>query len=253
MTRRRRSISRWVPGGLSRPPGTAISLQEPRSCAMSADETRHLGFRGVTTDAVAGRFVRVQALSELGDFIGLSALMLLTYSRTGSVLGPAAVFAARTIPSIVVGTALSGWLDRPPRRAALVTLALVGALVVGAVALVPTLPVALGAAALLGASRTAYLSIVTGAVADAVDVDVRGRFYALSSTINQTAQVIGFMVGTSLTLWLGARVSLAFDVVPSLVAALVLRGLPYTAPHPREQRPPASQGLRTIMSTPTLR
>src|SRR3954454_3149068 len=125
---------------------------------MTADATTSgSGFREVFSDPVAGRFVRVQALSELGDFVGLSALMLLTFARTGSVLGPAAVFAARTVPSIVVGAAVRGGLASQPRRAALIALALVGPVVVGTVALVPALPVALQAAAVLGAARTAYL------------------------------------------------------------------------------------------------
>src|SRR3954471_1457792 len=118
---------------------------------MTADATTSgSGFREGFSDPVAGRFVRVQALSELGDFVGLSALMLLTYARTGSVLGPATVFAARTIPSLVVGTALSGWLDRPPRRGALITMAIVGAFVVSTVAVFPTVIFALCAAAMLG-------------------------------------------------------------------------------------------------------
>ena len=72
---------------------------------------------------VAKRLLTVQAISEAGDFVGLSALLVLSYTRTGSVLGPAGVYAARTLPSLAVGTVFSGWLDRPPRRAALVTLA----------------------------------------------------------------------------------------------------------------------------------
>lgn len=211
------------------------------------------GFAAVRRDPIGRRLLTVQALSELGDFVGLSALMLLTYARTGSVLGPAAVFAARTVPSLLVGTAFSGWLDRPPRRAALVTMALFGAVVVGTVALVPTLVVALTAAALLGASRTAYLSVSTGAVADAVPVELRGRFYALSSTINQSAQVIGFVGGTSATLVFGSRASLGFDAVTFVVGAMVLRRLPYLAPHVRDRRPSPLEGLRTIRAIPTLR
>src|SRR3982074_151988 len=87
---------------------------------------------------VAGRLLFVQAISELGDFVGLSALLVLAYRQTGSVIGPAAVFAARTIPAVLVGTVFSSWLDRPPRRAALVVLACAGALLVAAVAAHPT-------------------------------------------------------------------------------------------------------------------
>ena len=46
---------------------------------------------------MAKRLLTVQAISEAGDFVGLSALLVLSYTRTGSVLGPA------------VGGPLLGW------------------------------------------------------------------------------------------------------------------------------------------------
>ena len=212
-----------------------------------------VGYAAVRRHAVARRLLAVQALSELGDFVGLAALMLLTYSRTGSVIGPASVFAARTLPSLLVGTVFSGWLDRPPRRDALVALAMFGAVAITSVAIVPNVAVALVAAALLGGSRTAYLSVSTGAVADAVPHDLRGRYFALSSSINQSAVVIGFVAGSSATLLVGERASLLFDAATFIVGALVLHGLPAIASHPRDRRPPPSEGFRTIFAIPTLR
>jgi len=113
------------------------------------------GYGPVLEHPVAKRLLTVQAISEAGDFVGLSALLVLSYTRTGSVLGPAGVYAARTLPSLAVGTVFSGWLDRPPRRAALVALALAGALVVGTAAVFPTVVMALAVAALVadGATR----------------------------------------------------------------------------------------------------
>ena len=80
------------------------------------------GFSAVLTDPVAGRLLVSKAISEIGDFVGLAALLVLAYRETGSVIGPAAVFAARTLPAVLVGTVFSNWLDRPPRRGALVAL-----------------------------------------------------------------------------------------------------------------------------------
>ena len=92
------------------------------------------GYGPVLRHPVAKRLLTIQAISEAGDFVGLSALLVLSYTRTGTVLAPAAVYAARTMPSLAVGTVFSGWLDRPPRRAALVVLALCGAILLGTVA-----------------------------------------------------------------------------------------------------------------------
>src|SRR5205807_1509734 len=175
---------------------------------------------------VAKRLLTVQAISEAGDFVGLSALLVLSYTRTGSVLGPAGVYAARTLPSLAVGTVFSGWLDRPPRRAALVTLALGGALVVGTAAVFPTVAAALAVAAVLGALRTASVSITTATVAETVETSIHRPFFALANTINQMAQVIGILTGAGVTLAVGATSALGFDAATFAAAAALLAGLP---------------------------
>lgn len=211
------------------------------------------GFAAVLDDRVARRLLAVQAVTELGDFVGLSALVLLTYRQTGSVLGPAGVLAARTLPSLCVGTVMSGWLDRPERRRALIGLALVGGLLVSIAAVHPTLIAALGVAALLGASRTAYVGIGAGIIVQCIDSERRGPFYALTNTINQSAQALGFLGGASATLLLGARASLGFDAVTFAVAAVLLAGLPKVAPAPSARRAKAGDGLRILLGDRTLR
>jgi len=201
---------------------------------------------------VAKRLLTVQAISEAGDFVGLSALLVLSYTRTGSVLGPAGVYAARTLPSLAVGTVFSGWLDRPPRRAALVTLALGGALVVGTAAVFPTVAAALAVAAVLGALRTASVSITTATVAETVETSIHRPFFALANTINQMAQVIGILTGAGVTLAVGATSALGFDAATFAAAAALLAGLPPVLKRARERRPPPTEGLRIIRNQPTL-
>jgi Major Facilitator Superfamily len=209
-------------------------------------------FQAVLRHPVARRLLTVQAISEVGDFVGLSALLLLSYERTGSVLGPAAVFAARTVPALIVGTLFSGWLDRPPRRAALVTLALAGAGLVGVVSAVPAFWVALVVAALLGAHRIAYVSIISGVIAEGVEPQVRRPLFAFMGSVNQTAQVFGILAGASVTLAVGPSAALGFDAVTFVVAAVCLIGLPATTRTVRDRRPPPTEGIRTIRHQPTL-
>ena len=202
------------------------------------------GYGPVFGHRVAKRLLTVQAISEAGDFVGLSALLVLSYARTGSVLGPAGVFAARTLPSLAVGTAFSPWLDRPPRKAALVALALGGAVVVGTAAAFPTLAVALAVAAVLGALRTASVSITTATLAETVEPSIHRPFFALANTVNQMAQVIGILTGAGVTLVVGASMALGFDAATFVVAAALLCGLPRVAKRVRERRPPPTEGLR---------
>ncbi len=66
---------------------------------------REQGYRAVLAHPVASRLAIADALSVLGDFVGLGALLLLAYARAGSALGPAALFAVQALPALLVGTA----------------------------------------------------------------------------------------------------------------------------------------------------
>jgi MFS family permease len=206
----------------------------------------------VLHDPTSKRLLGAQTISEIGDFVGLAALILLAYHKSGSLLASAGIFAARSIPSLLVGTVFSGWLDVPPRRTALVWLTLAGASVTTFVVVLPTTAAALGAAALLGAIRTAASSVTAGAAVDGLGDDVRASYYAFSSAVNQASQVIGFVAGATIALLIGARAALGFDVVTYLLAVVVLWTLPLINSRPRTRRPPPFQGVRIIASTPVL-
>ena len=124
---------------------------------------------------VGARLLVSQSISELGDFIGITALVLLAYTHTGSVLGGAAVYAANALLKVATATWGGAVLDGVPRRMALAGLGLAGALIMGAVALVPTFAVALLAAALLGACRTAFLGVQAALLGESVAASCAGR------------------------------------------------------------------------------
>src|SRR4051812_44264660 len=124
------------------------------------------GYRAVLRHPVAGRLIGVKGISELGDFVGLAALLLLGYQQTGSLLGAAAVYTARALPAILVATLLGGWLDVPPRRPTLSVLAFAGAAALVLPAMVPAASTALVASAILGAVRAAYVAVTTAVVAE---------------------------------------------------------------------------------------
>ncbi|MGR6322229.1 hypothetical protein Q2K19_14495 [Micromonospora soli] len=211
------------------------------------------GYRALFRHPVASRLVIARGISELGDFVGLAALLLLAYDQTQSVLGPAAVYAARTVPALLVAIVFSGWLDVPPRRTMLVGLSLAGAVLIAVPTAVPQPLPAIVAAGLLGGVRAAYASVNVAITAEAVDTPLRLPLFGLSAFGNQVGQVTGLLAGAGVTVALGPRVALLVDLVSFLLAAVVLAGLPGGRGERRKARPPATAGVRTIVGHPVLR
>ena len=199
------------------------------------------------------RLLASQSIGELGDFIGLTALVLLAFQHSGSVLGAAAVYGANAVLKVATATWGVAWLDGVPRRIALAGLSLGGALVVAAPAVFPNLAVALLAAALLGAYRTAFLGVQAALLGEAVPGELRGPLLALAGTINQIAQVAGILGGAAVALTLGVRTAFLFDAGTFVVAALVLLTLPATTRRAAIARPRPLDGVRAVMSQPILR
>src|SRR4051812_10907921 len=123
----------------------------------------------------------------------------------------------------------------------------------GVPALVPSFGVALLAAALLGACRTAFLGVQAALLGEAVAAELRGPVLALSGTINQLAQVVGIVGGAAVTLTLGVRTALLIDVLTFVVAAVVLLTLPSTPQCAVVVRPRPLDGVRAVLGQPTLR
>ncbi len=202
---------------------------------------------------VAVRLLGAKLVSEVGDFVGLTALVLLGYRATGSALGPALVLAARSLPAVAVAALVGHRLDRPPRRTALVALALTGAVIVTVPAVALNAVTAILAASVLGALRTASRSVEAALIAESVGPAVRLPLYGFALAVNQSAQVLGVLTGASVTLAVGARPALIADVASFLVAAAVLAGMPAAESRPRPAPPTPGTGARVIWHHPILR
>lgn len=211
------------------------------------------GFRGALRDPVGGKLLLAGVASEAGDYIGTAALILLTYHATHSVMGPAAVSAASTLPTLLVGTVFGHWLDRPARRSALVVLNLIGAAACAAVAAVPVFALAVVVSFVLGATRCAYVGIAVGAVSDSVPDEGKPAYFTLLGTLNDTAQIVGFLTGSALTLAVGASWAMGLDAVSFVAGSAVLWRLPQLPRAGADHSPGPAAGLRTILTTRPLR
>jgi MFS family permease len=212
-----------------------------------------LRYKEVFADPVGWRIWAAATISYVGDFVGLGALLLAGYERSGGhVLGSAAVFGVQAVPAFAVSAGIGPWLDRIPRRNGLLALCLIGAAAVSLPIVLSGLWPVLAAAAIIGGARTAFNSIRTGAVADGMRREVRGRLFALLTVSNQVSEVLGYIVGSAVALTIGAKPALAADAATFVVAALVLSGLRLPAPSRSRQRASMSTGIRTIFGDRTL-
>lgn len=200
----------------------------------------------------ARQLVTAKLISEIGDFIGLSALVLLAYHKTG-ILGSAAIFAVRTLPALIAG--VTSHINHLHQKSALVSLAVAGAITTAGVALVPNLWTAFLATALLSLFRTASLGVTSGMVVNALDKSLYGSYFAMSGAINQLSQAVGFFLGMALTQWLGVPLSLGLDALSFVAAAAILSRLkPTLSPtlsHSKNEW--SANGYRLILRDRTMR
>ncbi|MFI9597188.1 MFS transporter [Nonomuraea sp. NPDC052265] len=164
-----------------------------------------------------------QGLSLLGDQLAQVALAVLVYSRTGSPLATAAVYALTYLPSIVGGPLLAGLADRFARRGVMMTCDVVRAVLVAAMAL-PVMPfwalcVLVFFVVLLSAPFSAARAALLPEVLEG-DRYVVGS--ALQNMTNQAVQMLGFAAGGAMIATLGPYRALALDAATFLASALIL-------------------------------
>ena len=218
---------------------------------MSDDGT--VRYRAVFTDPSGWRIWTAATISYFGDFVGLGALLLAGYARSGGhPLGSAAVFGIQAVPAFAVSAGIGPWLDRIPRRGGLIALSILGGAAISLPIAFSGLWAVLVAAAAIGGIRTAFNSVRTGAIADGVPRAVRGRLVALLSTSNQVSEVVGYVAGTSVAIAIGTGTSLAADAATFLLAAVLLAGLRLPAPSRSPRRASMTTGIRTIFGDRTL-
>lgn len=218
--------------GLSAPGGYAVVLRHP----------------------VARRLLLTKIVSEIGDFVGLAALLLLTFDRSGSLVATGAVFAARSLPALVVAGLLGHLMDRVAPRDGLVWLSLIGAAAMALPATAPSTATAILASALLGATRAAEMSLAAAFAVERLDRAIRLPYFALAGTLNQAAMVAGLSVGSGIALAAGTRSALLVDIASFVVGAVLLAGLPVASRQDRPRvRSSIGSGWRCVFGHPVMR
>lgn len=165
-----------------------------------------------------------QVLSLLGDQLAHVALAYLVYQRTGSPLLTALTYALTYVPPIVGGPFLAGLADVFPRRRVMIVTDVIRAVLVALMAIPGTPFAALCVLLFFTVLLAAPFSAARAAVLPDVLPDDR---YVLGTAVtnitNQSAQVVGFLVGGGIVALLGTHRALAIDAATFVASALVLR------------------------------
>ena len=211
------------------------------------------GYRAALREPIVRRLYAAFALSVVGDFMGLGALLFLAYERTELILGPAAVLAVAGIPALLTGGIGGAWLDHLKRRDALVGFQVVGSLAVMLPVIFSSTASIFVAAAILGAVRAANVAVRSGAIADGIREEHRGPLLGLTGTTEQTGQAVGYLAGATLFHLISSDAALLADAVSFLGAAIILLGLKIEERERTLEPRDVRAGIREILGQPILR
>lgn len=164
-----------------------------------------------------------QAQSRAGDQIARVAVALLVFDRTGSAALTALTYALTYLPPLITAPFLSGLADRYSRRAVMVSVDLLRAVLIGLMA-IPGLP--LPVLALLLVAATCPEPLFSAARVATVPRTLPGNLFpvgmSIISSTDQIAQIAGFALGGIVVGAFGPHPALAANAVTFLVSAALL-------------------------------
>jgi MFS family permease len=223
------------------------------------DANRPATYRDVLASPEYRAIYVASALSWIGDATARAAVTALVFQATDSAAASAGAFALTYAPWLLGGSLLVSLAERYPHRTVMVTCDVARVLIMAVVAIpqVP-LPVVLGLVLVAAffappfdAARSANLPAV-----------LKGERYvlglAMSTATNQPAQVVGYLLGSALSIS-DPRLAFALNAISFGLSALLIRIFVH------RRRPGLAQGQRTdllhetgdgfkmVFGTPALR
>ncbi len=166
-----------------------------------------------------------EAVSIGGDQLAKVAIALLVYSRTGSALWSAVVYALSFLPALAGGLGLAHLADRYPRRRVMVVGSLIQALCVAIMA-IPGMPLAAMCVLLVGVG-IAQAPALAAQNALTRDVFTQDEPYFRSQDLRgittNTVMLIGLAGGGLLVGAVGSSTALLLDAVTFVAAAILVR------------------------------
>jgi predicted MFS family arabinose efflux permease len=175
-----------------------------------------------------------QAQSRAGDQIARVAVALLVFDRTGSAAYTALTYALTYLPPLITAPLLAGLADRYSRRAVMVIVDLLRAVLIGLMA-IPGVP--LPVLAVLLVAVTCPEPLFSAARVATVPRSLPGNLFPVGMSIitstDQIAQIAGFALGGIVVGAFGPQTALALNAVTFLISAALLQW--GVSPHLPEQ------------------
>jgi MFS family permease len=168
------------------------------------------------------RFWLAGAISVFGTWMAAIALAIRMYDETGSPGWVAALLFAEFVPTIVIGIALGGWLNRLPVRRTMVICDLVGAAVFGILAFVDSPPAVVGLAGVAGIAMAMFRPLATSAVPLLVPDDEIERATGAMGSSDNAMTFLGEVAGGIVVGTVGAAIGLGVNAVSFVISALLL-------------------------------
>jgi MFS family permease len=181
---------------------------------------------------VLGRILAAQALSSLGTSISSIALAFMVYELTGSMLHMGAVLAASVFPLVVTSFVGGALLDRYGSRSMMVLADLGRAVLIflmpflarEAVGLIYLVSVLMGV--MSAVFNPGQIKLVGELIAERHLVQANSYL----SVSRDGAELVGYLAGGVLVTYVGYVLTFTIDSASYLVSALLILGLPRSAP-----------------------
>ncbi|MCL4544699.1 MAG: MFS transporter [Chloroflexi bacterium] len=160
-----------------------------------------------------------QTVSTTGDWLASVALLVFAYERTGSGLAVGAMGLFQALPAAVLGLMAGALADRWDRRRTMAGCDVARAVLTLALATLPPLPFAFGAAAALSVFGLLFSPAYEATIPNLVPVEKLVAANALESMVKQALVLVGPALGALVVgLW-GPGAALFFDGVSFLASA----------------------------------
>ncbi len=167
-----------------------------------------------------------QLLSNLGDTLHYIALVVWVYQRTGSSLVVAGTVFFEVIPVILLAPVAGVLIDRLPRKAVLIGVDLVRAVLVLALLLTTEQWQVYAIVFFLTAASTFFNPAINATLPTLLDADDLLAANSISWSTGRFVQIIGSAVAAGVIALVGAEAAFVFNAATFLASALLLLLLP---------------------------
>lgn len=226
---------------------------------MTPTSPARASYREVLGDREFGTMFVAGGLSVVGDQLARIAVALLVFERSGSVFVASATYACSYLTWLLGGPVLSALSDRHSRRRLMITVDL-ARMVLIALLVVPGVPLWLVFVVLtvVGLLSPPFEAARSALLADVLQGDAYVVGNALNQTVNQAAQVVGFVGGGALVALLSTEGALLANAGTfALSALLIVVGVTERGRQPLATTAPllseAAEGARLVLRSPALR